>query len=574
MIEWLTTATRSLTFRIAVLLAVAMLPIGMISIEQNRQMLADAEARQYSALLAKTSEAADREAAYATMAFGAAQALAAIHASVTADTATCEVNLARFLETSDVISFIGITDAKGRSTCSTADNPINLADHRVFLAMRQDPSPRASFVRQSQINETPSVVISVPVLDDAGVFAGLVAVVLEHTLLSAPQDSPKDDEFIDLITFNIDGEILATSGGLAHVDTRLPTNNDLANLARIGKTVFVGKTSNGEKRIFASVPVIQGEIYALSSWEHNQRVLLGQGQRPSTSLLLPLGMWIASLLVAFLSVQVMVIAPIRDLRRRMQVFRLTRRIGGVSRKLTTPSEITEMDESWQEMAESILRDEADLLNSLHQKSVLLKEVHHRVKNNLQLIASILNLKIRKSTSDIEKAALIEVQQRVTRIAQVHQKLYETSSEERIRADELLETVVNNMVDTAFVSRRKPKITQRYDPIVLYPDQAVPLSLALTELVTNALKYMGSEIGEAAWLSVSLTSTDEGSALLEVSNSLGISEATPTQEDSTGLGDRLVRAFTQQLEGALDTTQGDEEFRVQLRFDITDFVEDD
>ncbi|MCW8844068.1 MAG: hypothetical protein OQK00_11720, partial [Rhodobacteraceae bacterium] len=72
MIEWLTTATRSLTFRIAVLLAVAMLPIGMISIEQNRQMLADAEARQYSALLAKTSEAADREAAYATMAFGAA----------------------------------------------------------------------------------------------------------------------------------------------------------------------------------------------------------------------------------------------------------------------------------------------------------------------------------------------------------------------------------------------------------------------------------------------------------------------------------------------------------------------
>ncbi|MCW8842269.1 MAG: sensor histidine kinase, partial [Rhodobacteraceae bacterium] len=173
-----------------------------------------------------------------------------------------------------------------------------------------------------------------------------------------------------------------------------------------------------------------------------------------------------------------------------------------------------------------------------------------------------------------KAALIEVQQRVTRIAQVHQKLYETSSEERIRADELLETVGNNMVDTAFVSRRKPKITQRYDPIVLYPDQAVPLSLALTELVTNALKYMGSEIGEAAWLSVSLTSTDEGSALLEVSNSLGISEATPTQEDSTGLGDRLVRAFTQQLEGALDTTQGDEEFRVQLRFDITDFVEDD
>ncbi len=108
-------------------------------------------------------------------------------------------------------------------------------------------------------------------------------------------------------------------------------------------------------------------------------MLLGQGQRPSTSLLLPLGMWIASLLVAFLSVQVMVIAPIRDLRRRMQVFRLTRRIGGVSRKLTTPSEITEMDESWQEMAESILRDEADLLNSLHQKSVLLKEVHHRVK---------------------------------------------------------------------------------------------------------------------------------------------------------------------------------------------------
>ena len=573
MIDGLKTASRSITFRIALLLAIAMLPIGLISIEQNRQLLEDAKKRQYTALLAKTSEAADREAAYATMAFGAAQALAAIAPTIAADQTACASGLGRFLNTSDVISFMGVIDATGTVTCATSAAEYDLSGHRVFQQMRDDPSPRASFIYRSQINEAPAVVISVPILEN-DTFAGLVAVILKHTLLSLPQNSPDEEEFIDLITFNADGEILASSAGMTGVKKRLPTNNDLFNLARIGKTVFVGTDANGEKRVFASVPIIQGEIYALSSWEHARGLLLDHRREISSSLILPLGMWLASLLVAFLSVQFMVLTPIRDLRKRMQIFRKSRRIGGVSRRFTTPSEILEMDETWQLMANSILRDEADLLNSLHQKSVLLKEVHHRVKNNLQLVASILNLKIRRSTSEAEKAGLIEIQQRVMRIAHVHQKLYETSSEERIRADELLETVVNNLVDSALMTRRKPTITQEYDPIVLYPDQAVPLSLAVTELATNALKYMGADTGKNAWLSVRLSQSDDDTAILEVSNSLGVSETTPDQGDSTGLGDRLVRAFTQQLEGTLESASDDGVFRVRLQFAIADFVEEE
>ncbi|MEQ9695921.1 sensor histidine kinase [Shimia sp. SDUM112013] len=572
--NWIKTATRSLTFRIAVLLAVAMLPVGMISIEQNRQLLKDAEERQYATLLAMTSEAADREAAYATMAFGAAQALAAISPTSGGDPASCAARLSRFLETSHVIAFIGVIDADGRISCATSPQQTDMSDHRVFQAMRDDPSPRASFVRRSAINKDPAVVISVPILSD-GAFDGLVAIVLKHAMLSLPQDNPANENFIDLIAFNADGEVLASSRGLEDVARRLPANNALQNLARIGKTVFVGTNSEGAKRVFAAVPIIQGEIYALSSWEHDRGLLLEGQQEISTSLMIPLGMWMAGLLVAFLSVQVMVLSPIRDLRLRMQAFRKTRQIGGVSRKLATPSEIIEMDETWQDMAESILRDEADLVNSLHQKSVLLKEVHHRVKNNLQLVASILNLKIRKTRSEAEKTGLVEIQQRVMRIAHVHQKLYETTSEERIRADELLATVVNNLVDSALVAREKPEIHQSYDQVVLYPDQAVPLSLALSELATNAMKYMGAGAGETAWLSVRLTLTDEKMATLEVANSIGPTEVTAEQPESTGLGDRLVRAFTQQLEGQLDTMRDEDGvFRVLLTFEIADFVEED
>ncbi|KAG1715362.1 putative sensor histidine kinase pdtaS [Nymphon striatum] len=138
-----------------------------------------------------------------------------------------------------------------------------------------------------------------------------------------------------------------------------------------------------------------------------------------------------------------------------------------------------MNATWQLLAESVLRDEADLHNAIHEKTVLLKEVHHRVKNNLQLIASILNMKMRKSKTPDIKAALNDIQQRVMSIARVHQKLYETSTEERVRADELLNSIVSQILDAAMLDKGEIQITQTYDPMVVYPDQAVPLTLAVS-----------------------------------------------------------------------------------------------
>ena len=97
------------------------------------------------------------------------------------------------------------------------------------------------------------------------------------------------------------------------------------------------------------------------------------------------------------------------------------------------------------MITSVLHDEAMLEDSVHQKDVLLLEVHHRVKNNLQLIASIMNLQIRKSINPEARVMLRNLHDRVMSLATVHRELYQTSGLVDVRADELLESIVSQVL---------------------------------------------------------------------------------------------------------------------------------
>src|SRR5690606_24216699 len=97
----------------------------------------------------------------------------------------------------------------------------------------------------------------------------------------------------------------------------------------------------------------------------------------------------------------------------------------------------------------------------------------------------------------------EVQMRVMSIATVHRALYTTSTVGRVQADELLRGLVDKTIEAGLQPSGAIRIDTAYDPISLYPDQAVPLSLLASEAVTNALKYVGRHRGEVPWITVRL-----------------------------------------------------------------------
>ncbi|WP_116599384.1 histidine kinase dimerization/phosphoacceptor domain -containing protein [Primorskyibacter marinus] len=573
MIRRLRGASDGLAFRFGVMLAAALLPLGLISVSQTAVVVEKSRRNAEANLLALTAAAAGGEEGLLRNAFGAAQAISSFVPLIRDDPALCTSVLKNYLDTSSTYSFAGFINSDGIVECSSSPQQLNLSDNKLYLMMKEDPRPRITMSASGSVSGVPVIVVSIPIRNN-GEYNGHVSVSLPHGNLHSRDNDAKKDSPLDLVLFNDTGEILSASGGMNGVEVRLPAGRPLQKFVDKPQQSFTGITRMAEERVFAVVPVVPGLIYALGSWPSKVNSITAGAIRLAIPLLFPVLMWLASLAVAYVAVERLVIRPTRNLRARMLMFMRSRAIQTPRPDIITPKELREIDETWHRLAVSVLRDEAELEDMIHDKTVLLKEVHHRVKNNLQLIASILNMKIRKSTNDDARVALRDVQGRVMSLATVHRNLYETSLQGRVQADELVKAIVDRVVSAGSLPESRIEIRQSADRVILYPDQAVPLSLAVSEAASNALKYIGKPAdGQQPWLEVTLRETDDANAVLRVANSLGehVTEASASA-DSGGLGSQLIAAFVAQLEGTMDVTEDTEMFVLEINFPIAEFKE--
>lgn len=181
--------------------------------------------------------------------------------------------------------------------------------------------------------------------------------------------------------------------------------------------------------------MVDNELYVLSSWmpEHGVSGLFGQSL-PFWGF--PALMWLASLIVAWLAAEHQMLRHIRALRDAMVTFGKGQRMIALPDLSRAPNELRDVGQAFDRMVDGVLHDAAELEDAVHQKEVLLREVHHRVKNNLQLIASIMNLQMRKAFSPEAKLLVKGLHDRVMSLATVHRELYQTSGLTDVRADEL------------------------------------------------------------------------------------------------------------------------------------------
>jgi two-component sensor histidine kinase len=282
---------------------------------------------------------------------------------------------------------------------------------------------------------------------------------------------------------------------------------------------------------------------------------------------LPLMMWLLSLLVAYFTVNRLLLRPLGALQGRMQAFTAGDRMLPPFRLEGAPDELTDLADTFDAMTSRIVRDETRLEKAVHDQELLLKEVHHRVKNNLQLIASILNMQIRQHRSPENRAILRRVQDRVMSLATVHQHLYQTPALSALKADTLLSEIVNRKLGEIGALGGEIEVTTDFAPVRLYPDQAVPLALLVGEAVTNVFHHVGQpRSGVRPWMRVSLAEEPDGTVRLVIANSGGEKLAAAQSEYSAGLGTRLIEAFAQQLEGTLERRDSEDEgWELRLSF---------
>jgi two-component sensor histidine kinase len=210
-----------------------------------------------------------------------------------------------------------------------------------------------------------------------------------------------------------------------------------------------------------------------------------------------------------------------------------------------PSEVRRLAATLDELAEAITTRDRSLTESLAEKDALLREIHHRVKNNLQIISSLLSMQQRALKDEPAKAALGDTRQRIAALALIYRTLYQSDDIRHADASDFLMELVGQLV--ASDSGRGPVVTSdiKADSLIVDPDKLAPLALWLVEAVTNAQKHAFAGRGGA--LSVRFRVLGETSVLEVEDDGPGPSD----RDMETGVGRTLMGAFAKQLRGEVE-----------------------
>jgi two-component sensor histidine kinase len=234
---------------------------------------------------------------------------------------------------------------------------------------------------------------------------------------------------------------------------------------------------------------------------------------------------------------------------------LERKVAERTAELDALTEVLRADLAQRQHIEQELRDsQARLQAALQEKEVLLAEVYHRIKNNLQVISSLLDLQA-DTVEDPQVRALFEdSQQRIQAVALLHESLSQSRHAARIPATEYINRLSTQVFQAYAPPGDRISLHIQVDPIWIAVRNAVPCGLLVNELLSNSLKYAfpGERCGE---VTIALRATSEGQMLLVVSDT-GI--GFPAHQDfrhSESLGLQLVCLLTEQLGGTIELDRG-------------------
>lgn len=350
------------------------------------------------------------------------------------------------------------------------------------------------------------------------------------------------------------------------VDRISPEN--LRAAAETGIHVFERENRREEHRILALASLIEDDVFVLLSAPRpafpSWRLIDIWG-----TIVLPLLMWAIALVAVWIAADFLVLRWVSYLTRIARLYGHGRYDVVPVRAQNAPRELRELADSFQWMAERIAERDDELTDAVEHQQTLIREVHHRVKNNLQIITSLLNLQLGNVKEKQAVQALKEAQSRINALAMVHRNLYEAEDlryivmapffSELCRLTHRAGPGDDGGIDLDFQTNLSDE--------VISTDQAVPLAMFVTEAMTNAYKHAFSDPHGSHTLVVSVNSVErDGETWIEAAvedNGPGFDMTVPRRR---GVGSSLFEAFALQLDGKSDVVSAPGEgMRISLVF---------
>lgn len=525
------------------MLTLALAPLGSIAIYSEIENWYTQKAAFESGLISRTIETVTGQRALLESAMLSADTLSYLVADRLENTTACSAFLENFIDESGFYAFAGFIDTEGQMACISEGEPVDFSQSEDFAAAVANPRASFSFQPAGVITGRPVVLINRPVYD-GDTFLGFVSISISRHTFDMIATMP-DSETSPRVSFLVNhrGQTLTTADK-ADAEDFLPQPAFMNEMISARQGVYSSTSLRGDERLFSIAELVPGQLFVLGSWNVNQSRNFNLWR-----IGFPFLMWLASVAVVMFAVNYMVVRHLRHINTQLRRFALGNREEFLRLPDEAPNELREIDSTFTKMARLIRRDEVEREDALREKTVLLKEVHHRVKNNLQLIASILNLQLRRVTDPDARNILHGVQSRVRSLASIHRRLYEQDRISNSNATEFLETILRETLSLAQSKQSGLKVETEFEPVILPPDKIIPVALLFAEALTNALKHASPPRAEAPPLLRISFSARDGQAELRVRNS--VSDA-GNETVSYGLGQELMTAFALQVHGEFES----------------------
>ncbi|MDB5441845.1 MAG: sensor histidine kinase [Phenylobacterium sp.] len=521
--------------RLTAALAAALLPVLLLGILQS----AMAFNRERANLQRDLGFAAERSAATARARMEAADILLQTLAPGSVGF-QCAQRLAEVTQRIPGYANLIRFDSRGRVACAAADVPPDeqramrpwfqqLAAGQPLVITRDPGSPYAP---------EPAVLAAARATAADGRFDGAFVAVIRLNSLEPAASDPILPAHSEVALADAAGRYITLTNPKAF--TPLPAGWRARTRAQ-GSYVWYDHDAKGQRRVFSAAPVVGEAVYVVLS-ARSPGILSWAWLNPLSGIVFPLLTFALAFGAVTIATDRVVVRWIAYLQRIAALYARGRLSVRPVQADQMPPEIRELAETLEDMADAIVGRDASLRDSLAQKDALMREIHHRVKNNLQVISSLLNMQQRSLTDPAARAAMSDTRQRITALALIYRALYQGPDLKRVDLRPFLEELTAQLVTGEMLHGPAVRTELAVDALVIDPDRLAPLALFAVEAITNAQKHAFHERGGVLKVSFKVRGEE---AELEISDD---GQAPDDALVSSGVGRTLMTAFARQLRG--------------------------
>jgi two-component sensor histidine kinase len=539
----LTESGWSLRVRLLVFVTIALLPIAIVSVFQGIERARADSANVHDRLVQSAQTLAADEDNLLASAEQIARAVSNV-AAVRMIQPECDTVLKDALVGITYFGNLARIDQSGLVRCSALPEAkgLSMAALPIFRQARRSSGFVISGELPSKILHTPVVAGMLPLHGSKGRFSGALAIALDARWLNSLMRTHAISNGAVVFVYDTERHILSSN------------NNTIAQALVTGLApgkgmgaLQDGADSKGEAWTFYETPVRGGSIFV--GYGMKKSALFGATYvSVAADFLTPVLMIVLAWAAIWFATEQQVTRWISHLRRISAAYRgghysVRPRLAGA------PQEFVSLGEGLSEMAEAIQDRDRRLRDAVEQKSILIREIHHRVKNNLQVVMSLLSLQAGQVRDPSAREALLQAQVRISALALVHRILHEIEFQPTVDVGRVIHDLAHQIAEGMQGDDGYVRFDENIMSRNVSGDLAVPIALFVAEVLTNTFKHAFPP-GRRGVISLSLRQTGDGELSLTVADDGSGFDSTT---DIGGLGTRLIDLLAQQVNGTVTTS---------------------